>query len=304
MTGAPARFVVGTGRCGSTLLTRMLDHHRLLVGLHEVFTGLDWGRRFAPGEHTGAEVADLLATPNDVIDRVIGEGHAVEEVTYPFDRPGARYQPGDPVPWLAVATLGHLTDDVDALLDDTLAWLRARKPAPMADHYRALFDRLSYPHGWVERSGSSVDYAGELLRLFPDATVVRLIRDGPEVALSMRNHAPYRLAVELLYGGDDLALFGRYWSDQLIHGLPGLAAAGFWRVHTVHFEDLVADPVPELTRIAQFWALPEERAFALRAATLLRRTPALRAPQLDPTDRARLEEACEPGRALLRELAS
>lgn len=319
MTGAPARFVVGTGRCGSTLLSKMLGTHRSVLDLSEVFTGLDWGRRFADGDHTGAEVVDLLTTPNPVIDSVIGRGYLVDEVTYPFDRPGARHRRGDAVPWLAVSTLGNLTDDVDALLDAVVAHLADRPPAPLAEHYRALFGWLATRAGatdWVERSGSSVDYAGDLLRLFPEARMVHLVRDGREVALSMRNHAAYRMAVQLLYdlmpegvdpadeeavvdgwlrGDPPVALYGRYWSDQLAAGQPALAALPPDRLLTVRFEDVVADPLPHLDRIAAFFDLPPDPAFPARAAALVRPLPPPRFPSLAPEDQAALTEACAPG---------
>ena len=60
--------------------------------------------------------------------------------------------------------------------------------------------RASCATDWVERSGSSIDYVDGLLGLFPRARIVHLVRDGREVALSMRNHAAYRMAVQLLYG--------------------------------------------------------------------------------------------------------
>ena len=52
MSGTPARFVVGTGRCGSTLLSKMLGAHRSVLNLSEVFTGARRGpslRRSTPG---------------------------------------------------------------------------------------------------------------------------------------------------------------------------------------------------------------------------------------------------------------
>ena len=182
MSDAPARFVVGSGRCGSTLLSKMLGAHQSVLNLSEVFTGLDWGRRFAEGDCSGADVADLLTCPNAVINAVVGRGYDVEEVTYPFDRPGVRYRRGDDVPWLAVSTLGHLTDDVDGLLDEVVAFLQPRGCLPIADHYPALFGWLAAQCNrteWVERSGSSLDYVGRhLVRLFPDARLVHLTRDG------------------------------------------------------------------------------------------------------------------------------
>ena len=221
------------------------------------------------------------------------------------------------------STLGHLTDDVDGLLDEAVAFLQARPDATMAEHYRALFGwlaRRSDATDWVERSGSSIDYVGELVRLFPEARVVHLLRDGREVALSMRNHAAYRMAVQLLYGvtpdGVDPAdpeamvdgwlgadppveLFGRYWSDQLAAGSPVLDAFPAERLLTLRFEDVVADPTLHLEQVAAFLDLPPDPGFSARAATLVRGAPTPRFTSLAAADRAALAEACAPGFSLL-----
>ena len=320
---APARFVVGTGRCGSTLVSRMLGTHASVLNLSEVYTGLDWGRRFLDGEFPGTEVVDLVTTPNHVIDSVMGRGYEVDEVTYPFDRPGARYRRGADMPWIAVSTLGHLADDVDGLLDEVVAFLGARPPTTMAEHYRALFAWLTERAGkteWVERSGSSVDYVADLLRLFPEARIVHLVRDGREVALSMRNHAAYRMAVQLIYGimpeGVDPAdeeavvdgwltgnppieLYGRYWSEQLATGMPTLEGLGPDRLRTIRFEDVMADPEAAMTELAAFFAFPSDDGFAARAATLVRGLPPARFPEQSGEDQAALAAACAPGDALL-----
>ena len=47
------RFIVGSGRCGSTLLSRMLSHHPQLLSLFEFFTGLEIDKRFLPGSAGG-----------------------------------------------------------------------------------------------------------------------------------------------------------------------------------------------------------------------------------------------------------
>lgn len=318
-----ARFAVGTGRCGSTLLSKMLDRHVAVVSLHEFFTGLDWGRRFGAVPVDGAHVADLVATPNRVIDLVVGRGYEAEEVTYPF-RPTDRYRRGEPIPWILTSTLGYLDDDPDALFDRTVRWLRSRTDVvPIAEHYRALFDHLAAGAGaseWIERSGSSLDYVGDLAALFPDARFVHIHRDGREVALSMRNHPFYRLAVQLLFGlmPDDvdpadedavvdawlsrtppLGLFGRYWSDQMTNGLDALACLDPARVMTVSFEEMVRDPVPALERMARFYELPVDDGFAPRGAALVRNVAPLRFPELADRERAELEESCAPGFAAL-----
>ncbi len=323
MTAAdPPRFVVGTGRCGSTLLTRMLGEHPAVCPVNEFFTGLDWGRRFPDGPMTGDELADLIATPNDVTHQALQRGYRAEEITYPF-RPGDRYRPDTPVPWVLISTLGRLVDDPDRLYDELVAHARTLAPAPAATQYADLFGWLTRRLGrsvWIERSGSSIDYLGDLLRLWPDARVVHLHRDGPETALSIQAHPFYRLAVCLLYdvvpevdedAGEDVveamlatppptAVCGRYWSDQLLHGMAHVAplrAAG--RYHQVAFEDVLADPVAELAAIAGFFDLPADHGWIERAAGLIRGVPPTRAPALAPAERAALDEACGPGRAAL-----
>ena len=95
------RFVVGTGRCGSTLLSLLLAEHREVVSLHELFTGLDWGRRFATGPVTGAELAELITAEQPVTTEVMKRGHVTDEIfhavtpyfTLPQPEEGFRVQP-------------------------------------------------------------------------------------------------------------------------------------------------------------------------------------------------------------------
>lgn len=314
------RFVVGTGRCGSTLLARMLGAHTEVVPIHEFFTGLDWGRRFAPGLVEGPAFAELVAAEQPVTTQVLARGYTSDEIRYPFGSPGARFTPGDPVPWLLVTMLSRLTDDPDPVFDELVAMATARPPATMADHYRALFGWLTERFGgsvWVERSGSSIDYLGELATLFPRARFVHIHRDGPEAALSIRNHPFYRLGVALLLdlfpdtGDPDAAVdavlatpppcaaVGRYWSDQVLRGFRALAAMDPSRYLAVRFEDLLARPRQVLAEIAAFFELPADPGFLDRASAMVDRPPANRVDDLPADERAELTEACRPGQVLL-----
>ena len=57
---APARFVVGTGRCGSTLLSRMLAMNGGVLNVFELFSGLEPDFRFERRAISGAELAAQL----------------------------------------------------------------------------------------------------------------------------------------------------------------------------------------------------------------------------------------------------
>jgi hypothetical protein len=328
------RFVVGSGRCGSTLLSRMLALHRDVVSLFEVFNGLDGARRFDPTPVSGAAIGELLGAEQPFVTAVLRRGYPVAEIVYPFG-PEARQRPGDPLPWLLVATLPRLTDDPDTLFDALMEFVRGRAPSPPADHYRAVFDWLTRECGgrlWVERSGSSVDYLEGLHTSFPDARFVHLHRDGREVALSMREHHAYRLPISILYqapldtgetladlGPLDLAsdpsvedpisrilastppaeAFGRYWTDQIVRGTSALAALPSEQRLDLRFEDLLQDPGEALQRIAAFFALDEDPDFLPRACQLVCGIPPARFPKLSAEEQARLVEACAPGQARL-----
>lgn len=325
--GAPQpfdRFVVGTGRCGSTLLSLMLAEHRAVVPIHEFFTGLDWGRRFSAGEVSGGDLAAIVGAEQPVTTHVLARGHRTDEIRYPFGAPHARFDVGDPVPWLLITMLSRLAPDPDPLFDDLMAYAASRPPAPLAEHYRALFAWTTgrvgrTPACWIERSGSSLDYLGDLVRLFPDGRFVHIHRDGHEAALSIRAHRFFRLGVAILYDlfPDDPALgedelidavidtppplwaVGRFWSDQVLHGFRALAALDPTQYLAVAFEDLLHAPAREIERIAAFFELPADPGFADRAAGLVQDEPPSRFGALTTDEQAELAAACRPGQVLL-----
>jgi len=328
------RFIVGTGRCGSTLLSRMIAECPAAASLCEVLNGLDVQRRFQPAAMTGPEFAALVTAEQPVLTATLRRGYPVEEVVYPFGR--GRFRRGEAMPYIAGACLPRLTSDPDALLDALVAFARALPPAPPAEQYRRLFAWLAERHGracWVERSGSSIEYLPALAAAFPEARFLHLHRDGRETALSMREHHAYRVPISLLYRaparggrpatdfgpidfaaeprpGDPIslilaarppaALFGRYWSDQLVRGLPAAAQLPPGRWLSLRFEDLVAKPEDSLARGAEHLALPGG-AWLARAAALVRGAPPARYPGLPREEAERLAEACRPGEAALRE---
>lgn len=322
------RFVVGTGRCGSTLLSRMLGECPEVCSLFEFFNGLDFGRRFDAAPVAGPDLESLLAAEQPVVNEMLRRGYRVPEITYPFadDGGAGRFRRSDPLPWLLVSLLPRLTDDPDPLFEAMRLWARARPEAPLASHYRALFAWLAGRSGrsiWIERSGSSLEYLEHLARLFPRARFLHLHRDGPETALSMREHHAYRLAVTMLHPpeergeaapegeGDPLdrilesrppvALFGRYWSEQVTRGARGLKTIAPERYRELRFEDLVARPAESLRAVADFLALPGSGGapWIERAAGLVRGAPPERKATLSEHEVRQLESVCRPGMQVL-----
>ncbi len=328
------RFIVGTGRCGSTLLSRMLAESPEVASLFEFFNGLEMGRRFGDEPADGEEFAWLISQKHPFVTMVLSRGYEVPEIIYPF-APGSRFQKGDGLPWIAVSALPRLSDDPDALYDETLAFARSLPKRHLREQYRALFDWWTERTGrrcWIERSGSSIDYVESLHRFFPEARFLHIHRDGREAALSMREHHAFRLAVSLmtrhltegktlaelgslesgqaaddsdpisamLKGRPDAVHFGRFWSDQVLRGYRALRLLDADRYTELRFEDLLERPEEELARVARFFELdPEAGGWRDRAAALIGGKPGSRREAL-PEDEARsLEEACAPGNTRL-----
>lgn len=333
------RFIVGTGRCGSTLLSRMLAENPGTLSLFEFFNGLDGGRRFAREPMTGAAYADLITGEQPFLTMVYERGYEAPEVLYPFDAPAARFARGDALPWILVATLPALTDAPHELFDEVVAFARAAPLRTPPEHHRALFDWLAERFGrrvWVERSGASIDYTAGLDASFPEARFLHIHRAGEEAALSMREHHAFRLAImlafqipagtgrspeelrrrvaermgegtdaddamsELLASRPPAHYFGRWWTDQVLRGYRAFRDLRPDQIHEIRFEDLIADAGATLAEVASFLELPDPQGiWRDRAAALVRGLPAARAPELPGEERAALEEACRPGNLLL-----
>ncbi len=314
------RFVVGTGRCGSTLLSLMLGVHAGVVTIHEFFSGLDWTRRFQPGNVPAEELVALLAAEQPVATAVMARGHSPDEVQYPIDRPGMRYERGDKIAWLLISMLPRLSKDPDALFDELLAYASTLPEQSLAAHYRALFEwvaaRFERPV-WVERGGGALAFLEDLIALYPDARFVHIHRDGHEAALSLRAHPFFRMAIALVSGlfptdldpatattyvidnPPPLWAAGRFWCDQVLGGFRALPKLDRDQYFAVRFEDLIADPATVLEPVARFLELPPDDGFVDRAAALVRGVPPPRFPHLTPSEQEELAAACRPGQLLL-----
>ena len=307
------RFIVGTGRCGSTLLSRMLSENPKTLSIFEFFNGLDASRRFSGDPIEGKDLVALMTAEQPILTEVLRRGYPVEEVVYPFT-PSSRYRRDQGLPWILVCALPRMTDQPDSLYDETLAFASTLPKQRTAAHYRELFEWWAKRLGreqWIERSGSSIEYLEGLHEVFPKAKFLHLHRDARETALSMREHPAYRLAVSLLYEPSKMQsedwiteiletrppieLFGRYWSAQVESGLQALPKLQSNQYCRIRFEDLVKRPIDVLGTVSEFLELGPDDGWIERAASLIRSIPPTRFDKLPPEERTRLTEACRPG---------
>jgi hypothetical protein len=313
----------------------MLAMNSHVLNVFELFSGIDLFFRFQTRPVGGSELAAQLRLDHPMLTMVMKRGYEVPEVVYPFDDANARHRLGDAVPWALAIAIPRISEDPDALFDELLAAVDAAPVRPLSEHYRAIFDWLTRRSGkqcWIERSGTSIEYLGELKRFFPDARFVHIHRDGREAALSMREYAVLRVAVavmnglvgEIEYSHEGLTrleredgaaidrllesrppieLYGKYWSDQIESGEHARRQLSDVDCLAVRFEDLVTQPGDELRRIAGFLELPAdgtgESSWIERAASLSHGMPRLRFPARPADESTRLDQACEKAMSLL-----
>jgi hypothetical protein len=196
----PICLVLSTGRCGSTLLSSIVRLHPAVLSISELFSGLR-DHDLTEREIEGAEFWDMLRTPCKTDIAVLRCQVKPDEMLYPaFDpRLGAnRFSWRTGLPPIMQVCIPHLTEFPDSMYEALEAVAIGQPRRLLSEHLWWLFSMFAagrQPMVVVERSGGSLSYAGSLLKLFPQAKLVHLFRDGRECALSMSQHGRFRFAM-------------------------------------------------------------------------------------------------------------
>jgi hypothetical protein len=105
---------------------------------------------------------------------------------------------------------------------------------------------------WAEKTPRNIGRIGEIFRCFPNARFVHVLRDGRDVACSLRTHPRHTVVDGKLVPVDTwkpIAGCARRW----VRDIEG--SRRWWgdpRFHAVRYEDLVLDPKPVLERLMAF----------------------------------------------------
>lgn len=331
MDADKGRFIISTGRAGSTLLSRMLAENRGTQVLSEFLGGCDNVYRFAEGTVSGDQFADILSRADDLSAMLRHRAFNHKELLIDPSAQHPRWGHPANIPTVMIAPLPFIDpDNTEALFDAMIAFARSLPPQRIGLHYAALFAWISKRYdktAWIERSGSSIRYSDEIIREFPEGKYVHLHRDGVSAAQSMREHSWFILAVEYdmrppsdevmeqslahpstdendpvsrLFGKDKPPLeeFGRHWSWQIARGYREFVKLDRSQYLSVSFEDLLSEPERELRRIGEFFELPDDKGWEKRGAAMIDAKLGRREPNIDPDELKRVCEAVLPGQLL------
>ncbi len=295
------------------------------------------------GDLSGAGLWRILSAPDPIADALVRDGMRAPEMLYPYRTGRFSPAGGVPVichttlPMLTGdpdALYGQLEAEIGGWpVRPAAAQYRA-----LLEHLAGLLGRPVI----VERSGGSLPLMPLLRREFPDARFIHMQRDGCDCALSMSRYPMFRLGVVTFWAalaaglpplaslGEiqavlpeayrgllsppydmtrlaeheiPLEMFGEVWSDIVCRGLPALTGLPPGRWTNLRYEDLLADPEPELLRLAGFLGVSAPRAWLDAARGLVEPARAGKSASLDTADLAALRAACEPGEQALAGLA-
>jgi hypothetical protein len=199
-------FIVGSASSGTTLLSVMLDRHSVLACGPELFV-FDKPAVYGPYDVFRDRLGDWLR------DGLVGDGQVKASVFF------------------------HSLDVYYCEADGLVRLARE------ADDLRGFFDRFFAAYlerrgkqRWVEKTGSNAYCFAEILRRWPEARMVHIVRDGRDVVCS------------LLQREADAYHAASHWAYNVAAGLA-------WRGHPayleVKYESLVREPRATLKRVCR-----------------------------------------------------
>jgi hypothetical protein len=224
-------FIVGAPRSGTTLLAAMLASHP----------------SFACGPETHFFVKTTAARRRDAV---------------------SRYWPDSAVHLLSQIKLeGNSLVDLFGQDSQSLRKELAARTPSEATLLEALTEPFAAQLGkrrWVEKTPNHLLHLGEVLNTFPDAAIVRIVRDPRASAHSMTG---------LPFASGNFLANCVHWMNWYTHSRDFFLSPG--RHITLRYEDLIAHPEAELTRLCAALGERYDRAMLSYqdAARLLQTTP-------------------------------
>jgi hypothetical protein len=233
-TPFPKLFIVGAPRSGTTWINTIFAHHRLVLttATESRLYPEVMARLRKHGAHRAQAWDEILESYLSQRQQVLGIHRYVGERTFRQILKEARCRVVECPAW---------SDD------DAANYV-----------IRQVIDRFFYEHGgsekhlFVEETPLHVMYGREILRAYPEAKILHVLRDGRDVCASLQarsqeaDWAPRQRLHQI-----------RIWKQSVEAGMDLLDEREFQdRTALVRYEDVKCNPVAEITRLFDFAGLP------------------------------------------------
>jgi len=121
-----------------------------------------------------------------------------------------------------------------------------------AERFFSHFAERNGKHRWADKTPNNVRVINRLLTWFPNSRFIHVIRDGRDVACSLRHHPKEKLVngrIVPVHINNPIEQCAKRWLEDTS---SGLAYRSHPRYCEIRYEDLVRRPEHELIRICRF----------------------------------------------------
>jgi len=199
-------FVVGVDRSGTTLLSLIISSHPLIAIPYESHFIV------AMAEKYGTDTAPLSASKQqDLLADIINQPY-VKDWDYQINAENIELTPGD-----------NVSNIIEKVYKDY-----ARQAGKVI---------------WGDKSPDNTPHIDSLNKLYPGAKYIHIIRDGRDVADSIKGQH---------WGGSSLPVTLRHWDRTVTLADKMLGMLAHRQVHSLRFEDLVSSPEESIKAITSF----------------------------------------------------
>lgn len=334
-------FLVNASRSGSTMMSTILRQHPDVLSLSELMatqgtrallpgpiTGQAFWQQLAKPSPLMRHLANPISAPDEFLY------HMVQNRRFdPFNCP--------PILAVALPHLFPTPDaEFEALAHQVQQFPKQTRAAHLQAMIKCLGAKTGQSF-WVERSGGTLMATSALAKAFPDAKFAVLLRDGRDVALSMQNYKPARFVIwfwklaaqfgidvfkpdEQIGSARWMALLEQIsgqilpiprilnakpsiedaaacWSALTISGIAQFSALHTHRRLVLRYEEIVAAPKSELTRLSDFLELPDDKGWLEFGSRIPRMVPS-RYRALPKDEQRKLEALTADARAVSDQL--
>ena len=119
-------LVLSTGRCGSTMISQVLNTHPEVLSLSEFFISLGM-KALIRKRLSGKALWGICCRHSPGLKAMLAGSR--DRILYPFDTPQARYSPQD-IPSILCVALPHLTPDYERLFEELGPVVRGGRGRP------------------------------------------------------------------------------------------------------------------------------------------------------------------------------
>ena len=244
-------FIYGTGRCGTTILQRILSNHNNLFSLR-------YESRFITSQDG---LMSVLNRGHDAKSFSAFKGKILGEWFRNINRAGTpeEYIGGLCANIADINTIKPLIEDLYKEL--LLSKIREEEINAVRQFINGIFDLAmneTEKKRWLEKTPTNILYMNELLEIFPEAKLIHIYRDGRDVAASIIANGFWPI-----WKNDVLPVYTRlksksvkncaiYWREFLRFGFKQAQDLPPNRCVHIKMEDLISKTEETLRRICDF----------------------------------------------------